>query len=112
MILDEGRHRWRNCVEQVAFGSTSCLVRIFLNVCCNMQGVAIGWATFWTPQPLGYDAPAHVFSEGRAMDTVKKLSEDIGIRLVRVVCRNNLTDSSMSDHSGARHSVLLRCGWT
>ena len=50
-----------------------------------MQGGAIGWATFWTPEPLGYSAPAHVFSEARAMDTVKKLSEDIGIRLVRVL---------------------------
>ncbi len=67
------------------FGSTSCLVRNFLRAYCNMQGAAIGWATFWTPKPLGFDAPSDVFSEARAMDTVKKLSEDIGIRLVRAL---------------------------
>ena len=61
----------------------SCLVRISKESDCNMQGVALGWATFWTPQPLRYDAPVDVFSEGRAMATVRKLSEDIGVRLVR-----------------------------
>ena len=69
---------------QIGQGSMLCLACSSVHQSCHMQGVAIGWATFWTPKPLGHDAPARVFSEARALDTVKKLSEDIGIRLVRV----------------------------
>jgi hypothetical protein len=49
---------------------------------CRAQFAATGRAFFDVPAPLPADAPAHLFSEGRAMASVVQLAETIGHRQV------------------------------
>ena len=50
----------------------------------NCTQVAFAWhRVWWVPQPQPIDAPATVFSEGRAMNMTRILADDIGDRAVR-----------------------------
>ena len=83
---------------------------LFTGVQTIMQGCGIAISTFRTPKPLGHDAPATVFSEARAMDTVKALSEDIGIRLVRACIIYQLVGTSAEVNPGTEmHRPPLAC---
>ena len=45
--------------------------------------VAFAWhRVWWVPQPQPIDAPATIFSEGRAMNMTRILADDIGDRAV------------------------------
>lgn len=56
--------------------------------------VSYSWhRVWWTPQPLGLDAGADVFSEGRALRTTSVLADDIGDR---AVCGHTLAWSLFS----------------
>ena len=51
----------------------------------NCTQVAFAWhRVWWVPQPQPIDAPATVFSEGRAMNMTRILADDIGDRAVRL----------------------------
>ena len=71
-----------------------------------LQGWSIRRAMLWTPEILGHDAPASRFSEARALDTVKALSEDIGIRLVRAYLLMLMSDTS---HGRAWAGIDTNC---
>jgi hypothetical protein len=69
--------------------------------------VAFAWhRVWWVPQPQPIDAPASLFSEGRAMNMTRILADDIGDRAVRprvqALCRaliNELHAESLEMHS-------------
>ena len=60
----------------------------------NCTQVAFAWhRVWWVPQPQPIDAPATVFSEGRAMNMTRILADDIGDRAVRL---NDVVPSTLT----------------
>ncbi|KAK9839614.1 hypothetical protein WJX81_000975 [Elliptochloris bilobata] len=59
------------------------MLPLLLIVCVFAATVALSvHAAHWTPEPLGVDAPAEHFSEARAMRTVRRLTDEVGLRRV------------------------------